>query len=131
MCAYIVLGASISIPPTFYPTEAEKKGAAPAQVNASCILAFILLFMNIYVGFYQFNLLQYFILNKKYGFVFGIANIAAFISAPIFGMYGIQIGAKILYNIGALLQALAGIAFAFLVYVDNTVAFLGLSYFLR
>ena len=69
--------------------------------------------------------------TKKYGFVFGIANIAAFISAPIFGMYGTQIGAKILYNIGALLQALSGIAFAFLAYIDNTAAFLGISYLLR
>ena len=39
VCAYIVWGALISIPPTFYPTEAEKKGAAPAQVNDSCIQA--------------------------------------------------------------------------------------------
>ena len=69
--------------------------------------------------------------TKKYGFVFGIANLAAFISAPFFGVYGTQIGAKLLYNIGALLQALAGIAFAFLIYVENTVAFLGLSYLLR
>ena len=39
VCAYIVWGALISIPPTFYPTEAEKKGAVPAQVNDSCIQA--------------------------------------------------------------------------------------------
>jgi len=97
VCAYVVWGALISLQPPFYPTEAEKKGATPAQ----------------------------------YGFVFGIANLAAFISAPFFGVYGTKIGAKILYNFGALLQALAGIAFAFLEYVDNTAAFLGLSYLLR
>ena len=33
VCAYVVWGALISIPPTFYPTEAEKKGADPAQVK--------------------------------------------------------------------------------------------------
>ena len=42
VCAYIVWGALISIPPTFYPTEAEKKGADPAQVNDSYRLGFIL-----------------------------------------------------------------------------------------
>ena len=77
------------------------------------------------------KIFQLFISYKKYGFVFGIANLAAFISAPFFGVYGTKIGAKILYNFGALLQALAGIAFAFLEYVDNTAAFLGLSYLLR
>ena len=31
--AYIVWGALISLQPPFYPTEAEKKGATPSQVN--------------------------------------------------------------------------------------------------
>ena len=63
--------------------------------------------------------------------MFGIANLAAFLSAPLFGLYGARIGAKLLYNFGAFLQAICGIAFAFLAYVDNTAAFLGLSYLLR
>ena len=63
--------------------------------------------------------------------MFGIANLAAFISAPIFGVYGTKIGAKLLYNFGAFLQPLCGLAFAFLDYVENTAAFLGLSYLLR
>ena len=135
VCAYVVWGALISIPPTFYPTEAENKGAAPAQVSDSCILVFILLFLKIifksmlhFINQIVFNIS---FSTKKYGSVFGIANIAAFISAPFFGVYGTTIGAKILYNFGALLQALAGIAFAFLAYVDNTAAFLGMSYLLR
>ena len=33
VCAFIVWGASISLQPTFYPTEAENKGATPSQVN--------------------------------------------------------------------------------------------------
>ena len=33
VCAFIVWGASISLQPTFYPTEAEKRGATPSQVN--------------------------------------------------------------------------------------------------
>ena len=133
VCAYVVWGALISIPPTFYPTEAENKGAAPAQVSDSCILVFILLFLKIKSMLHFINQIIFNISfsTKKYGSVFGIANIAAFISAPFFGVYGTTIGAKILYNIGALLQALAGIAFAFLPYVDNTTAFLGMSYLLR
>ena len=68
---------------------------------------------------------------SEYGFVFGIANLAAFLSAPVFGVYGTKIGAKLLYNFGAFLQPLCGLAFAFLDYVENTAAFLGLSYLLR
>lgn len=41
---------------------------------------------------------------SQYGFVFGIANLAAFISAPIFGRWGPIVGPKILYNSGAYLQ---------------------------
>ena len=63
--------------------------------------------------------------------MFGIANLAAFLSAPVFGVYGTKIGAKLLYNFGAFLQPLCGLAFAFLDYVENTAAFLGLSYLLR
>ena len=63
--------------------------------------------------------------------MFGIANLAAFISAPIFGAYGTKMGAKNLYNVGAFLQPLCCLAFAFLDYVENTAAFLGLSYLLR
>ena len=70
-------------------------------------------------------------LHSQYGFVFGIANLAAFLSAPVFGVYGTKIGAKLLYNFGAFLQPLCGLAFAFLDYVENTAAFLGLSYLLR
>ena len=41
VCAYIVWGALISLQPPFYPTEAEKKGATPAQVNDWHISHFI------------------------------------------------------------------------------------------
>ena len=37
VCAYVVWGALISLQPPFYPTEAEKKGATPAQVERLCI----------------------------------------------------------------------------------------------
>ena len=68
---------------------------------------------------------------SQYGFVFGITNLAAFISSPIFGAYGAKIGEKLLLNYGAFLQAICGIVFAFLKYIPNTAAFLGLSYLLR
>jgi hypothetical protein len=42
-----------------------------------------------------------------------------------------MIGPKYLYNTGAFLQALVGLAFGFLDYLENVNAFLGLSYFLR
>ena len=68
---------------------------------------------------------------SQYGFVFGIFNMAAFITAPFFGRYGSQIGPKLLYNTGGIVQALTGISFGFLDYIDNTTTFLGLSYTLR
>ena len=37
----------------------------------------------------------------QYGFVFGIANLAAFLFAPIFGKFGTRIGPKLLCNSGA------------------------------
>jgi hypothetical protein len=58
-------------------------------------------------------------------------NLAAFISSPIFGAYGEKIGAKLLYNSGSFLEAICGILFAFLEYVPNIAAFIGLSYLLR
>jgi hypothetical protein len=63
--------------------------------------------------------------------VFGISNLAAFLTAPIFAKFGPMIGPKYLYNTGAFLQALVGLAFGFLDYLENVNAFLGLSYFLR
>ena len=68
---------------------------------------------------------------SQYGFVFGIANLAAFIFAPIFARYGTKIGAKLVYNSGAFIQGFVGISFGFLVYIQSAGAFLGLSYFLR
>ena len=63
--------------------------------------------------------------------MFGIANLAALIFAPIFGAYGTQIGPKWLYNLGAFIQGICGISFGFLVYVEGVAPFLGLSYLLR
>jgi hypothetical protein len=68
---------------------------------------------------------------SQYGLVFGISNLAAFLTAPIFAKFGPMIGPKYLYNTGAFLQALVGLAFGFLDYLENVNAFLGLSYFLR
>ena len=68
---------------------------------------------------------------SQYGFVFGIANLAAFLGAPIFGRFGTRIGPKLLVNLGAFVQAICGLCFGFLTYVQNTAAFLGLCYLLR
>ena len=40
VCAFIVWGASISLQPTFYPTEAEKRGATPSQVNDIAVIIY-------------------------------------------------------------------------------------------
>jgi len=68
---------------------------------------------------------------SQYGLVFGVFNLAAFIFSPIFGRYGTKFGLKFLYNTGAFIQALAGIGFGFLDYIQDTNTFLGISYLLR
>ena len=69
--------------------------------------------------------------NFQYGFVFGIFNLAAVISAPIFGKYGTRIGPKLLYSGGAVVLGVCGVLFGFLEYVDDVNLFIGLSYLLR
>ena len=63
--------------------------------------------------------------------MFGSANLAAFVFAPVFGRFGSKIGPKLLYTSGAYVQAVAGICLGLLTFVDDTGAFIGLSYFLR
>ena len=67
----------------------------------------------------------------QYGFVFGAANLAAFVAAPLFGRFGGKIGAKLLYNLGAYLQALCAISLGLLYYAEDVNVFIGLSYMLR
>ena len=67
----------------------------------------------------------------QYGFVFGIAPLAAFIASPLCGIYGEKIGIKVLYNFGAFTQGISTGSMGFLEFVDNKDAFLGLSYALR
>ena len=68
---------------------------------------------------------------SQYGFVFGICNLAAFFFAPLFGRFGDKIGAKHLFKFGTLTNALMGLAFGFLTYVEDTTTFISLSYLLR
>lgn len=68
---------------------------------------------------------------RQYGLVFGIPNLAAFITAPLFGIYGQAIDPSAMCLIGAFMQGICGILFAFLGRLDNLAAFLGLSYLLR
>ena len=91
------MGLLISLQPTFYPSEAELKGAKPSE----------------------------------YGFVFGIANLSLFIFSPIFGKYASKIGLERCFNIGAIMQGVSGLLFAFVPYLDNVAIFLFLSYLFR
>ncbi len=60
-----------------------------------------------------------------------MVHLAAFVSAPLFAKIGPVVRPKRLINFGSFLQGAAGFFFGFLEYVQNTGAFLGLSYFLR
>ena len=63
--------------------------------------------------------------------VFGLAFLAAFLTAPLYGIFGDRIGAKILYNAGGILQGLSGVLLGFLTFVEDKSIFLGLAYALR
>ena len=67
----------------------------------------------------------------KYGFVFGITNLMAFICSPIFGTYGERIGIRILFHISAFIQGIIGISFGLLDFVKDAKVFLMLSYLFR
>ena len=97
LLVYVALGLLISLQPTFYPSEAELKGAKPSE----------------------------------YGLVFGIANLSLFIFSPVFGKFASRIGLKTCFNVGAIMQGVSGLSFAFVPYLDNVAIFLSLSYVLR
>ena len=58
-------------------------------------------------------------------------SLTAFIFSPVFAQFGSKIGLKLLYNAGAIILGIAAISMGLLEYVDNTVAFLALSYACR
>ena len=94
---YVSLGLLLSLQPTFYPSEAEKRGAKPSE----------------------------------YGFVFGIANLSLFVFGPVFGKFGSQLGLKLCFNIGAVMQGVSGFLFAFVASLNDVTTFLTFSYILR
>ena len=59
-----------------------------------------------------------------------MANLAAFLMAPFCGKFEAKIGVKCLLNLGVFILSSVDFAFGFLVYVDNTIVFLILSYIL-
>ena len=125
--SYIEWALLMSLLPPFYPSEAESKGCTSSQVIALSLFSL----SSIFTLHFSHNLVQdEFSLHFQYGWVFGIANLAAFLLAPLCGKFGAKIGVKYLYNIGAFLQSSVGFAFGFLVYADNTIVFLTLSYIL-
>ncbi len=96
---YMTWGTLFSVQPPFFPTEAEKKGSTPSEVQQFLNLIF---------------LIEVFML--QFGFVFGIAHLAAMIFAPFFAATSPKIGAKNVFVVGSLLQSLfGGLLFAFLV----------------
>ena len=60
--------------------------------------------MSLLPPFYPMEAEQRGATSGQYGFVFGSANLAAFISAPLFGRFGGIIGVKLVYNFSAYLQ---------------------------
>ena len=53
------------------------------------------------------------------------------IPSPLFGKYGGQIGPKLCFNIGSILQGISGFLFGFLPYFREVSTFISLSYFFR
>ena len=68
------------------------------------------------------------LLPSQYGFSFGIVDLTALLSSPFFATYGETIGPKLLYTAGGFIQGVSGLAKACMAYVDNSYAFLTISY---
>ncbi|CAL4144633.1 unnamed protein product [Meganyctiphanes norvegica] len=66
-----------------------------------------------------------------YGFIFGVYMLTMFILAPVYGKYTNQIGLKTMFNVGLYVSSLSCIAFAFIIYINNTLAFICVSFALR
>ena len=67
----------------------------------------------------------------QYGMVFGIEPLAAFLFSPLLGTLGLKIGPVHLQNLGYFAIAVCGITFGPLIYINNAMLFLCLSYFIR
>ena len=84
--------------------------------------------LKVQLRYLKIHIFTYF---SKYGFVFGIAQLGALISSFFVGWYGLMVGIKRLSYISFLIGASSAIAFAFVIYANNTAVFLGLSYLIR
>lgn len=67
----------------------------------------------------------------QYGFVFGVFELTVFIVSPIYGNYLNKIGPKFMFNAGIFTTATTCIMFGFLDRVNDTTAFIGLSFAIR
>lgn len=67
----------------------------------------------------------------QYGFVFGIFELTVFIVSPIYGNYINKIGPKFMFNAGIFTTATTCILFGFLDRINDTTAFIGLSFAIR
>ncbi len=94
---FVCHGGLVSLQPSFYPTEAESKGATAAQ----------------------------------YGFVFGVASLAAVLFSPVFAHVGTIVGPKLVFNVGGFVQGFGAVLYGLLDLVNDTWTFIGLSYCLR
>ena len=118
MFLYVICtAAASSLPFPFYPMEARARGALPSEVKT-----FIQLLLPT-----NCNTLYTF----KYGFSFGITNLAALIASPFCVTYSETWGAKKLYIIGVTGLVVSTICFGFLDFTCNKLVFLGASYILR
>ena len=67
----------------------------------------------------------------KYGFVFGINNLATAIATPTFGSHLEKIRSTRLFITGSFVIAVATFSFGWLHYVQDTLTFILLSYTIR
>ena len=93
----VSLGFLASLLPTFYPLEAESRGARPFE----------------------------------YGFVFGVVSLSRGLLSPISGALAVKFGIKKTICVGAIVESLCGIFFAFLSVSHDVAYFIGFSCLFR
>ena len=67
----------------------------------------------------------------QYGFTFGVTNLAGFIASPICAKYSDYFGVTRLYALGSFVLSICTMCYGLLVYLEDKLLFLGVSYLVR
>ena len=68
---------------------------------------------------------------SQFGPIFGIVHLAMFLVSPMMGRAVTKLGLGMVFRLGLVMTAVAGLLFGFLTFINDTALFLSAAYFLR